>query len=187
MTNYANGKYVEIHTYATQLLMDEGSFEGDYGDYDEQPIMAIAVEANWLAKTLYKSGDLPNEDLDDLENFLDNVACYDDLEDVAIEAINKNKFAFAVVNNEKDAIFFPNNPDSLAMQALWEYMRSETVFQHIRRVVSDPKKVNRYILAEGGNLVLDGRVFGPTVKGLLAALGEKTTVVSQDPYTIKEA
>lgn len=177
-------QYVLIFTYATQLLINRG--REDAMDDDEQPIMALAIDKDALRKALEEDGTISANDSTALDDFLEYDAVYDDLEDIANEAINEGKFAFAVVNG-MDEMFFPDAPDQAAMQALWEYMRSETLFEHIRRLLTTSGNVDKHIRVEGGCLVFGYGIQGRSVRNLLTAVGETTIVPNKHPFTIKEA
>lgn len=130
MPKIYNKKFVLVPTYTPEYLLSE-----DAKYQDERPIMHIAIDLNWLRK------DFAAIDPEaDLEAFLDEEATYDDFEGTAERALLDGWFAFAIYDNgEKEEVIFPEreNPGSGSvadmMRAYHEYMREETIFEHICR------------------------------------------------------
>lgn len=125
-----NGKFILVPTYTPGYLLSE-----DAKFQDERPIMHIAISLDWLRK------DFAATDPDvDMETFMDEEATYDDFEDTAMRALQDNWFAFAVYDNgEEEKVIFPERENIAAgsmgsvMQAYHEYMREETIFEHVCR------------------------------------------------------
>lgn len=128
MPKIYNKNFVLVPTYTPESLL------APCGKYcDEIPVMCVAVDLPWLR-------DQFSDEKGPLEDFIDNEATYDDFETVAMQAIRERRFAFAVYDDgENEQVLFPDtlNPDtgkvSDVMGAYHEFLREETVFDHICR------------------------------------------------------
>lgn len=167
MNTLCNGKFTLITTYATSVLVDLGiekEVNAIWGN-DETPLMEIAVEKSYLRDYLMEllaeaagNGNAPILDSADetigdadIEKFLGE-ATYDDLEGIAGMAFQNDRFAFTrliaakLPDGADDLYLYPDyvDPDegdiaTCRMQALEEYLRSETPFQRYCRAIRGRK------------------------------------------------
>lgn len=130
MPKIYNKKFMLIPTYTPDHLLSE-----DGKRMDERPIMHIAFSVDWLRKHFAATDPSLN-----LERFVDEEATYDDFEDLALKALLDDWFAFAAYDDgEENKVVFPSNHNPWVgsvgdmMQAYHEFVREETVFDHISR------------------------------------------------------
>lgn len=134
MPKVYNKKFVLVPTYTPEHLLSE-----DAKYLDERPLIHIAIDIDWLRRDFSSWMDTIS-----LEEYLDTEATYDSFEDTALRALLDGWFAFAVYDNgEEEKVIFPERENFAAgsmgsmMRAYHEYMREETIFDHICRKAKD--------------------------------------------------
>lgn len=156
-----NSKYTVVETYANDIMYAE-QMDPNAPIFDnETPVMSIAIDTGFLCKEMKMTRE-------ELEAFLNDESTYDSFEKIAFDAYEEDKFAFAIIPDDKKNgelhYIYPKTVTPDTMEALRLHMEevSEERCDNVRRGMKTATPIFDAILAEvkdgkgGRNIDTDG-------------------------------